>query len=339
MIDVNRLVLLRELDARQSVAGVARLLGVSPSAVSQQLRKLESETGTQLTQQQGRSLSLTPAGRRLVQHAESVLEILETAEAELDASRRAVHGIVRMSGFNSFARARLPALLATVRRLYPEVEITFTQAEPDEALNAVAARRCDIAITDEFPQMPRRLDRSLQRTHLLQDRVIPCFPGEDEPHAPAATEQPWVLEPDGTEAHLWALRVCRAAGFEPHVVFESPDPAVHLDLVRAGVAAAFIPQMVLDLGRDRNETTDAANVAGGGTRARASADSGGWVARGQRWTSGLPGLSTLLRRDVYAVTRSSAASHRATAAVLEQLCATAGPVAFSPGAGAHAPRR
>src|SRR5690606_41966742 len=44
----------------------------------------------------------------------------------------------------------------------------------------------------------------------------------------------------------WGDGICRAAGFEPRVQFESPDPYVHRRLVEQGVAAAFLPAGVAE---------------------------------------------------------------------------------------------
>src|SRR3954447_226088 len=86
MIDVRRLLLLRELHARGTVAAVADALAYSPSAVSQGLAALQREAGVPLTERAGRRLRLTEAGVRLVAHADALLERLEVAEAELQAS-------------------------------------------------------------------------------------------------------------------------------------------------------------------------------------------------------------------------------------------------------------
>ena len=53
MLEIRRLVLLRELAIRGTIAAVADALNFTPSAVSQQLSQLEKETGTQLLRKAG----------------------------------------------------------------------------------------------------------------------------------------------------------------------------------------------------------------------------------------------------------------------------------------------
>mgnify|MGYP003418786657 CR=1 FL=1 len=83
MLDVRRLRVLREVALRGSIARAAESLRFTPSAVSQQLAKLEAEAGVPLVERGPRSVSLTPAGWRLVEHAEAILERLAEAEAAL----------------------------------------------------------------------------------------------------------------------------------------------------------------------------------------------------------------------------------------------------------------
>jgi len=308
VIDVNRLALLRELERRGSIAAVARISGVSSSAVSQQLRKLEAEVGTRLLEQRGRGVGLTVAAQRLAGHAEAVLTILERAESELTSGRDRVHGTVRLTGFASFALRYLPALVARLEAAHPDLEVTFSQVEPAAALEAVAGRRADVAIVDEFPQLPRPVDAGVQRTHLLRDRMVPCLPAGSRTDADAEEAElgrlRWVFEPEGTEAYAWAHRVCREAGFEPRVAFTTPDLRVHHELVRTGVAAAFLPRMLLAPGA-RDFGFAGAGVWGGVPGAPpAVADAAGQVP---------------LWRDVFAVARRSAATSRAVTTVVDGL--------------------
>lgn len=243
MLDVRRLALLRELAVRGSLAAVSRAVGISASAISQQLAKLEVEVGVTLLEQVGRNVQLTPAAQLLARRAEQVVAILDDAEAELEARRGQVQGVVRFAAFSTYALCDLPEVVQRMGRTHPHVAVEFTEAEPGEALDAVAGRRADIAVMDEFPRIPRRVDTGITRTQILHDRIAAYAPrpvdGIEE-----LGELPWIFEPVGSDAYSWAQRLCREAGFEPVVAFDSADLIVHYGLVCAGVAAAFLPDMV-----------------------------------------------------------------------------------------------
>src|SRR5215213_7641917 len=90
MLDLRRLRLLSELAQRGTIAEVAKVVGYSPSAISQSLAQLEREAGVALLERDGRRVRLTPAARTLVARTDRVLAELDAAEAELAAE----HGVV-----------------------------------------------------------------------------------------------------------------------------------------------------------------------------------------------------------------------------------------------------
>ena len=73
--------MLREFAERGTIAATAAALGYTPSAVSQQLAALEREAGAVLLDRTARAAELTDAGRRLADHAERILGMIEAAVA------------------------------------------------------------------------------------------------------------------------------------------------------------------------------------------------------------------------------------------------------------------
>src|SRR2546423_13197440 len=98
MIDVRRLVLLRELHARGTVAAVADALAYSPSAVSQGLAALQREAGVPLTERVGRRLRLTQARPRPVEHGAAPPPPPPAPEADLHAPAQLRAGPRRIPG-------------------------------------------------------------------------------------------------------------------------------------------------------------------------------------------------------------------------------------------------
>src|SRR6478752_5339734 len=120
-MDVRRLRMLLELCRLGSMHEVADVLGTTTSSVSQGIAALAREVGTPLLEPDGRRVRLTPAGRRLAEHAVTVLAALEAARLDLDPTATPT-GTVRVA---AFATAVRQALLPVVRRLadaHPDVE-------------------------------------------------------------------------------------------------------------------------------------------------------------------------------------------------------------------------
>ncbi len=113
-MDIRRLRVLREFADRGTVTAVARALSYTPSAVSQQLRALQSGVGVPLTEPAGRGLRLTDAGRALAVRADEVLAAVDGAEAVLHSYRSTPHGTVRIALFPSGALLLLPGVLRRV---------------------------------------------------------------------------------------------------------------------------------------------------------------------------------------------------------------------------------
>lgn len=104
MLDLNRLKALHAVAVYGSVGAAAEALMVTPSAISQQLAKLERETGSVLIERNGRGVRLTDAAGLLADHAERILALVETAEADFEALRGEVVGRLSMAAFPTAAR-------------------------------------------------------------------------------------------------------------------------------------------------------------------------------------------------------------------------------------------
>ncbi|MBM7170500.1 LysR family transcriptional regulator [Streptomyces sp. G44] len=264
MFDLHRLRLLRELKHRGTLAAVASALSYSPSSVSQQLSQLEAEVGVPLLEPVGRRVRLTPQADILVAHTEAVLARLERAEADIAASLPGLTGTLRIASFQTAALTLVPIALTLLREEHPALRVHVTQAEPETALPALLARDFDLVVAEEYPGDPGPRPAGLHQEDLHQDPLrlaLPLAPDEDAapyrgeagpaPHTRGArsallacAERPWVMEPPGSAARRWATTLCRTAGFEPDVRFESPDLLLHLRLVEQGHAVALLPDLV-----------------------------------------------------------------------------------------------
>ncbi|MET9090052.1 LysR family transcriptional regulator [Streptomyces sp. NPDC004237] len=252
MFDLHRLRLLRELKHRGTLAAVAAALSYAPSSVSQQLSQLEAEVGVPLLEPVGRRVRLTAQAEILVAHTEAVLERLERAEADIAASLTDLTGTVRIASFQTAALALVPTALGLLRDQHPRLRVHITHMEPQKALPALQARDFDLVLAEEYPGNPNPRPAGLEQENLLDDPLhLALPPSVDAPDTDGPTaalrslaDHPWVMEPEGTAARHWAVALCRAAGFEPDVRFETTDLLLHQRLVEQKHAAAFLPDLV-----------------------------------------------------------------------------------------------
>ena len=246
MLDLHRLTLLREVKLHGSMSAAARELGYSHSAISQQLGVLEKETGVVLLEKVGRSVRLTPAGEELVRNTEAILAAIERAESDLATAHERAHGVVTVAAFASISRSVMPAAVADLARKFPGLDVRLRREEPEVAVMQLMSRQVDAVVTDAFPGTPGAPDGGVHTTLIGQDPIRGYLP-----HGVAFEEfdqlrhARWVLEPLSAASAQWALRVCRERGIEPIVAHISSDLLFHLRMVEQGLAAAFLPDMVV----------------------------------------------------------------------------------------------
>lgn len=259
MLDVKRLLLLREVAVRGTLAAAAEALSYSPSHVSQQLTLLAREAGAPLLRRTGRRVVLTAEAEELVAAADEVLEALERAGTRLAATSREradpsapLTGRVRLAVFQSAALALVPGALRQLSAEHPGLRVEVVQAEPGAALHELAvrdlARDFDVVVAEEYPAHSAPHLPGLVRTELVRDALRLALPPEhlapDVDDLASAAALPWVAEPEGTASRHFAEQTCRTRGFEPDVRFTSADLQTHLRLVETGCAVALLPDLV-----------------------------------------------------------------------------------------------
>lgn len=294
-LDVGRLRLLREVGLRGTIAAAARELGLTPSAVSQQLAVLERETGTALVDRSPRGVRLTGAGHALAARAGEVLDVLSAARADLDRLGGAPGGPVTIAAVASAALRFVSAAADRLAREHPDIQLRVEVAEPARALALLRAGDVELAVVDEYDYVPLALPDSVVAHPLAEEPLVLVTPaawdGPDEPALSALADVRWVMPPDDAACGQAVRSACRAAGFEPDVRWTSDDMLVLARAVAAGHGVAVLPR--------RSVAEDAAAV------------------RVHRLHA------PRLTRRITAVARGSALARPAVAAVLEAVRAAA----------------
>ena len=252
MLDMRKLLLLRELHARGTLAAVAEALAFTPSAVSQQLAQLQREAGVPLTERVGRRLRLTDAGLRLVEHAEALLTRVEEAEAELQAAAGAVHGPLRVASLQTPMLSLVPPAVRTLTARYPELRVELVEAEPEQSLPALALGEFDVALAEEYDDAPRRRLPDLEREELCRDGIVAVLPAahrlaaDDAVRLEALAGETWLSPHPDTAFAQSAVRTCRlVGGFEPDIRHWANDIAIIVELIAAEQGVALLPSLTL----------------------------------------------------------------------------------------------
>jgi DNA-binding transcriptional LysR family regulator len=292
MLDLERLRALHAVATHGSVSAAADALHVTTSAVSQQVAKLERETGQKLFERNGRGVRLTDAAELLVGHAGRILSLVEEAKSDLEAHRGAVVGELTVASFPTAVRGLGPGSLALLRRRHPQLRIMLSESDPNESIPRALRGDLDLAVVQDWENDPLALPEGLARSTICEDIADAALPA-DHPLAGRTdialkelAGDRWISSTPGSICHEWLTYTLRSAGVEPvidHYVYEY---ATQLALVAGGLGVSILPRL-----------------------GRCDVPEGVWI---------VPLRPPLIRR-VYAVWRAEAARRPAIRATLEAL--------------------
>jgi DNA-binding transcriptional LysR family regulator len=249
MIDLQAVVALRAVDTHGSVVGAAEALGFTPSAVSQQVKRLERQTGVALLERVGRGVVLSLPGRLLVDAGTSVLRDLEQVQADLHRTAGGVAGHLRLAAFSTAMRGLVAPVARDLLATHPDLSLGLVEREPWDAIAEVAAGLLDVGLVHSWGDVPidvpDHLDRVdvgsdladvvVHRTHRLADR------DRITPHD--LVDEGWIATPEGTICRQWLGRMYDGTGRRPRIVHESMEFESHLALVAADLGIALVPRI------------------------------------------------------------------------------------------------
>ncbi len=155
-----------------------------------------------------------------------------------------------MASFPTAGATLMPLAIARFRDVYPDIELTLAEGEPEDVAPRLRAGELDLALLFEFDG-ETLLGESMTRAELFED---PMYLALRADHPLAARqrlrledlhEEAWVQTSRASPCARHVVRCCHAAGFEPNVAFESDDYQTVQGLVAAGVGVALIPRLAL----------------------------------------------------------------------------------------------
>ncbi len=262
MLDISRLRVLVAVARHGSVTEAAKALHYAQPSVSHHLARLEAETGAVLVRRVGRGIRITDAGWVLVERAEEILGRIDAAETEIAEHVGLRQGRVRLAAFPSALGTFVPAAAARFRAAYPEVELSFVEGEPPEALDMLRAGEVEVAVTFHYDADAAEAG-GVRTVALLEEPLYVVSPAGQRwdqqwlgPRGELATyaRERWIAGCERCRGHL--TRQCADAGFEPRIAFTTDDYVAVQSLVAAGLGVTTLPGLPLTAARHPDVRTD-----------------------------------------------------------------------------------
>ncbi|MBW9092726.1 LysR family transcriptional regulator [Microbacterium jejuense] len=252
MIDLEAVMSLRAVATQGSVVAAATSLGYTPSAVSQQVKRLERETGVALLERAGRGVILTEAGTRLVVASTPILADLERLRADLQLAGGPddrVVGEIRLAAFSTVVRGLVIPVLGDLAERHPQLALPLRESEPWETIALVASGQRDLGIVHRWGGVALAMPDDLVSTPLFTDVADVILPRDHplahrtELHPEELAGERWVATFEATICRQWLRRLFDGVPNAPRVVHESMEFQNHLELARAGLAVALVPRL------------------------------------------------------------------------------------------------
>ncbi len=154
MIDIQPLVILREIDRTGSLTDAADRLNLTQSAISHAIRRFEERHGVKLWEREGRKLRLTPTGDYLLGLAARVLPQLEHGASVLEDYARGRRGAIRMGMECHPCQDWLLRVVDPFLVAWPDVDLDVTSAFQFGGLAALLGHEIDLLVTPDPVERP-----------------------------------------------------------------------------------------------------------------------------------------------------------------------------------------
>ena len=239
--------LLREVERRGSLTEAAKSLGLTQSALSHTVKRLEHQLGTAIWKKEGRGLRLTPAGSYLLALAQRVLPQLDHAESVVDQLARGEKGTLRIGMECHPCYRWLLQVVEPYLRAFPDVDLDVLQKFQFGGIGALFAHEIDMLVT---PDPLRR--KGLQFEPVFDYEQV-LVVSRQHPFANRAYVVPAELEQETLITYPVEIdrldiynQFLAPAGIRPraHKVIETTD--IMLQMVASGRGVAALPRWLAE---------------------------------------------------------------------------------------------
>lgn len=227
-----------------SFTKAAEQLFMTQPAVTFQVKQLEEHFSTRLFERSHGRISLTPAGRMVMDYAERILGISDELEKRVAELTGAVSGRLLLGASTTVAEFILPQILGEFKARYPQVQAHMSVANSETIENRVADHALDIGIIESPTHLP-----SVHTELGCEDElVLICAPGHRLARAKSVTPQeivgePFVSRESGSGTREFTdqyLRNCNVSPDDLNILMELGSPEAIKGVVETGVGVAII---------------------------------------------------------------------------------------------------
>ena len=241
-MELRQLVYAEAVARHRHFTRAAEELHVAQSALSHQIRRLESELGTELFERTSRRVIPTAAGEAVALRARRVMSETDAIRGELDQLRGLVRGRITIGALLPAGELEVTEVLASFNQAFPGIEVSLREGTVGDMLDLIEADQLDVS----FALLPGDLPEGIDGVRLAEEQVVAAFPPGTAPAKTVLSAADLAGIPLATPRSGSAIKQVvdsffAAAGERSHLTLESGDPYLIRCLVSDGFGAAILP--------------------------------------------------------------------------------------------------
>jgi len=240
-MELRQLQYLRKIARVNGFRRAADDLDMSQATLSEQIKLLEQELGVRLFERGGRNLTLTEAGKTLLDRADRILEEVKAAQQEMQEFAHLDRGQLIVGTMTGNGPFWLPGFLAAFMRQHPHLELTLVERVSGVIIRLLEAGEVHVAcilVPTDTPDVPHDLSTRQIYSRELVVVVAPHHRFATRPSISleeVAEERLILTSPDEAPRRV-VDRAFQAHGLQPQVSFEADDPMTLIGLAAEGIA-------------------------------------------------------------------------------------------------------
>jgi len=251
MIDLAGIEALVAVERTGTVGAAAADLGYTPSAVSQQVKRLERTLGVPLLERVGRGVTLTAHGRRLVEDGGELLRSVErvAARARSAGASPTPTGQVRVVAFSTAVRGLLAPLLPALADEAPGLDVVVTEYDPWDAVAQVAAGSADLGLVHAWRGIGLQVPLHVRYQEIgedVADLLVPAghrLASRESVGPGDLLDEPWASTFEDSICYAWFVRMFGDQPRQPRIRYWASEFVSHVALVEAGAAVSLLPRL------------------------------------------------------------------------------------------------
>ena len=227
----------------QSLAEVARRFNITPAAVAARIKALEQNLGVSLIQRDGRNITITQSGVRILERARKLVR--DSRDLEVIAGDEHAMGEFRLGASTSTLTTLLPKVLTPLYQRYPTLSVFVEPGTSAHLYHQVTSGMLDAAIIVQ-PQFA--IPKGFEWQLLVEDALtilVPASMRDRDPHEVLATE-PFLRYDRTTWGGRMADQYLKKHGISPHQRLEIDGASAIAYMVASGLGVSLIPRSLAD---------------------------------------------------------------------------------------------